>query len=285
MTRLGGGPGVRQQVRGMLKPVNQGWFKEVGAFVWLEREGRLAVMGIKLIVVVLLGATCTLAPCRAKGAERQLDMNRALEAPASELAQSYLWVRFMTQQMLPAAEKGVSIQLGSEAINKNNVEEYKRKYQERLSTYREAIKKRGYKTISGAYKGKATDACRRIQSAWAGLIGEGSASGIEISQDGFDAQVIISTEHQGQKLSLRNQAAIAESGIALQDEMNSDYFFRGALRPNEIEIKPDAAVLSSWPRWARPPSQMDLENCTITLEVLPDNGQEVKSKAAGSSGK
>lgn len=198
-------------------------------------------------------------------------MNQALAAPAIDLAQSYLSVRFVTQYVLPAAEKGVNIQIGNEAINKSNVEEYQRRYQEQLSTYREAIKQRGYKTISGAYRGKATEACTRIQSAWVGLIREGRASGIEITQNGFDAQVIVSIEHEGKKLSLRNQAAIAESSIALQDEMNSDYFFRGTIKHNEIEIKPDVSVLRSWPKWAGPPSQKDLENCTITLEALSDN--------------
>ena len=53
--------------------------------------------------------------------------------------------------------------------------------------------------------------------------------------------------------------------------MNSDYFFRGTIKHNEIEIKPDASVLRSWPKWAGPPSQKDLENCTITLEALSDN--------------
>lgn len=201
-------------------------------------------------------------------------VSQALAVPAIDLAQSYLQVKFVTEVLLPAAEKGVNITLltpiGSEALNKN-VEQYKRKYQGRFSTYREAIKQRGYRTISGTYRGKTTEACARIKSAWVGSIREGRASGIEITQDGFDAQVIVSIEHEGKKLSLRNQVAIAESGIALLDEMNSDYYFVGRIKDKEIELKPSVSVLRSWPQWARPPSREDLENCTITLEPLSED--------------
>lgn len=137
-------------------------------------------------LIALVTAACIAVPCYAVDIEPQPTMNQALAAPAIDLAQGYLWVKSVTQYMLPAAERGVNIQIGSEAINKNNVEEYRRRYRERLSTYREAIKQRGYKIISGAYRGKATEACARIQSAWVGLLREGSASGIEITQDGFD---------------------------------------------------------------------------------------------------
>jgi hypothetical protein len=208
------------------------------------------------------------------GTVPQPTLNQALEAPPIDLAQGYLWVKFVTQDVLPAAGNGVNIQLGGEAINTSNVEEYQRRHQERLSIYREAIKQRGYKTISGSYGGKTTEACARIQSAWVSLIREGRAVGIETTLDNFDAQVIVSTEHEGKKLSLANLAAIAESSIALQDAMNSDYFFLGTIKQNQIEIKPDVSVLRSWPKWSGPPSQKDLENCLITLEAISDDSEK-----------
>lgn len=198
-------------------------------------------------------------------------ISQALAAPAIDLAQSYLSAKFMTQ-MFHLVKGGGAIQIGGqETITKSNVEEYQRRYEQRLSTYREAIKQRGHKTVSGAYRGKTTEACARIRSAWVGSIREGRASGIEITQDGFDAQVIVSIEHEGKRLSLRNRAAIAESGIALQDEMNSDYFFVGWIKDKEIELKPSLSVLRSWPQWAGPPSREALENCTITLEPLSED--------------
>jgi hypothetical protein len=58
---------------------------------------------------------------------------------------------------------------------------------------------------------------------------------------------------------------LVEYGIALQDAMNSDYFFRGTIKNDTIEIQPDVSVLQTWPKWAKPPSQQDLETCIVTL--------------------
>ncbi len=226
-------------------------------------------------ILIALGiAACNAAPCYAMDTMPQPTLDQALAAPAIHLAQSYLSINFITQNLLSAVEKGLDIQLGSEAINKSNIEEYRRTYQERLSIYREAIKQRGYETVSGSYRGKATEARDRIQSLWVGLIREGSASDIEILQDGFDAQVIVSAEHEGEKLALPNQAAITESSIALQDAWNSDYFFVGTIKAKQIEIKPDVSVLRSWPYWANPPKQKDLEDCVITLEAISDDSEK-----------
>jgi hypothetical protein len=174
----------------------------------------------------------------------------------------------MSDVVLPAAKKGVTIRLPGEEITKSNVEEYQRRYQGRLSLYREAIKQRGYKTISGAYKGETTEACSRIKSPWVGVIPERGQSGIEIVQDGIEAQVVIRVKHEGKELSLKNQAAIAESAISVLDAMNSNYFFRGEIRDQGIVIKPNLSVLDTWPTWAGPPSRSDLENCTITLKPI-----------------
>ena len=221
-------------------------------------------------LIALCVVACASTSCATMSTVPQPTLNQALAAPASDLAQGYLSVKLITQHVFPAAEKGVTIQLGNETINKSNVEQYQRRYQERLSIYREAIEQRGYSIIAGTYRGKTTEACARIHSAWVGLISEGRANGIEIVQDDFDAQVIVSTEHEGKKLSIRNMAAIAESSIALQDAMNSDYFFLGRIKNKQIEIKPDASVLRSWPRWAGPPSKKDIENCIITLEAISE---------------
>src|SRR5205809_3954103 len=117
-------------------------------------------------------------------------LKKALEAPAWALAQGYLWVKKMLH-FLPAVDSGTTIHLPDETITKSNVEEYRGRYEKRLALYGEAIKQRGYKTISGAYKGETTESCARIQSAWVGVIHERGQSGIEIAQDGIEAQVVI----------------------------------------------------------------------------------------------
>jgi TPR repeat protein len=199
---------------------------------------------------------------------------RAMLAPPEALALSYLGVKSVLH-FLPAAAAGATIQLPGETITKSNVEEYRGRYEKRLSLYGEAIKQRGYKTISGAYKGETTKSCARIQSLWVGVIHERGQSGIEIAQDGIEAQVVLRGKHEGKELNLKNQAAIAESAISVLDAMNSDYFFRGEIKDQVIVIKPNLSVLDRWPEWAGPPSRSDLENCTITLKPLSaDSGSE-----------
>lgn len=210
----------------------------------------------------------------AQGTSASALLLKAVAYPPEALAMSYLSVKKMLH-FLPTAAAGATIHLPDETITKSNVEEYRGRYEKRLSLYGEAIKQRGYKTISGAYKGETTESCARINSLWVGVIHERIQSGIEIAQDGIEAQVVIRGKHEGKELSLKNQAAIAESAISVLDAMNSDYFFRGEIQDHVIVIKPNLSVLDTWPKWAGPPSRSDLENCTITLKLLSaDSGSE-----------
>jgi len=190
---------------------------------------------------------------------------RAMVVSASDLAQAYLWTRIMVEDVLPAAQKGVTLQLADETVTKSNVEQYQKTFQQRLSTYQEAIKRRGYKTVSGVYRAEATGSCARANSMFAGLMLDRNVAGVEITQRDSDAEVIISVEQDGKKHSLKNHAAIVESALVLQDAMNSEYFFRGDISSDEIIIRPDVAVLRAWPKWAGPPKKKDLEDCMISL--------------------
>lgn len=187
-----------------------------------------------------------------------------LKVPASTLAQDYLRVQLILG-FLPLARGGVTIQLPGETITQSNVEEYRVRYEKRLSLDGEAIKQRGYKTISGTYKGEATESCANIGSPWVGII-QKNQSEIEIVQKEMEAQLIVRVKREGKEFSLKNPAAIAESAISIVDEMNSDYFFRGEIQNQAIVIKPNLSVLDSWPTWASPPRRSDLENCIITLK-------------------
>ena len=189
-----------------------------------------------------------------------------LEAPAADLAEAYL----VTKTALPLVSAGAraTIHIQGATINKDNVEEYKAKYEKRLALYEEAIKQRGFKTISGEYKGEAAESCARSNSIWAAVIQKQQQSGIEIIQDGIEAQIVIEFTQKDMEMSIKNPAAIAESAISVVDAMNSDYFFRSEIKDNVIVFKPNLVVLDTWPKWADPPSRSDLENCTITLVRL-----------------
>ena len=205
-------------------------------------------------LIVLAVAICGALPCYAAEPESEATRNRALSAPAADLAQGYLWVKMMTAMMPPASKEG-------------------KMYQERLSIYRDAIKQRGYKNIAGAYRGKATESCARIRSTWAGLVLKHGADSIPITQDGFEAKITIALEHKGEKVDFDIPGIIVESSIVLQEPLNSDYFFQGVIKDRKIEFKPDAAVLRTWPQWAGAPDRKDLKRCTITL-VLASGDSE-----------
>lgn len=223
-------------------------------------------------LIVLAIAICGALSCYAADPESQATRNEALAAPAADLAQSYLWVKMVTENMLPAAKGGATIHLSDGTITKSNVEKYEKIYRERLSIYRDAIKQRGYTTIAEAYKGTATESCARVRSMW-GLVLKGNAESIRITQDGFEAKITITLKHEGEKADLDMPGIIVESSIVLQEPLNSSYFFRGVIKDKEIELKPDVSVLRTWPQWAGPPKRKDLKRCTITL-VLTSGDSE-----------
>jgi len=231
-----------------------------GSSRWIATKIQSMALAIALVPVMLLSPQDALA---------ETSLDQALAASAGDLAQGYLWVKFINEFALPAAEKGITIQLGSdETIDSKNINEYRLKYQERLSAYRQAIQQRGYQTIAGTYGGTMTQSCARTQSAWVDLLREGRNAGIEITQNSYDLKVVVSGKYRGKKLVLSNPGAIVESGIAFQDEMNTEYFFRATVQDRRIEIRPSPAVLRLWPQWANPPLAKDLEDCVITLDPL-----------------
>lgn len=221
-----------------------------------------------LVLFIPTGCTTTSGAYPIMGkAQKEPTLTQALEVPAWALAQSYLWVKSF-RIFLSVAESRATIQIPGDTITKHNVANYRRSFEKRLSIYEAAIKQRGYKTINGTYTGKTTVSCSKINSLWVGILHEKPQSEVEILQTGMDAQIVIKVEHEGKKLSLQNQAAIAESAVSIVDTMNSDYYFLGDIQDHLIVIKPNLSVLDNWPKWANPPSLKDLENCTITLTPL-----------------
>ncbi len=189
-----------------------------------------------------------------------------LDMSAQDLALGYLSMKHTVR--LVAIGDRTPITIGKITINKNNVEEYKAKFEGRLSLYKQAIKQRGFKTLAGKYKGEATKSCAGSSSLFAALIQQQNLTAIEITQDDMDAQIILTVEQKGKQSSLSNPAAVVESAMVVNEATNSDYFFRGDIKKNLITFKPDVSVLKTWPKWANPPSRKNLEKCIITLERL-----------------
>ncbi len=211
-----------------------------------------------------------------QAAKKKSNQKHVLEAPAADLAQGYLAARASLAGVERLAKSGAfdgsgpsfTLKSRGERIDKDNVDEYLAKYQKQLSFYREAIKQRGYANIAGAYKGEATRSCANSNSLLAAAIQQKVETGVEIRQEGFDAQIAISLKQNDEEMSIENRAAIAETAIAVIEATNSDYYFVGEIKDKVIVFKPDVSVLDTWPKWAHPPSRSDLENCTVTLAAI-----------------
>ena len=196
------------------------------------------------------------------------------EASAADLAQGYLAAKTSLMGLNRLVKSGAFggsgarfvVKIRGESIDKDNVDEYLAKYQQQLALHEEAIKQRGFKTVAGQYKGEATESCERSNAMWAALIQRQRYKAIEITQEDMDARVAITVEHKGKEVVVKNSAAVAESAMALIEASNSDYYFRGEIKDKMIVFKPDLSVLRTWPKWANPPSQSDLEDCVVTLE-------------------
>ncbi len=220
------------------------------------------------VVISLYGISSPMAI-----AAKEATLKSALEASAADLAQAYLTTKTRLA-FLDIAVPGITIIHLGETINKDSAEGFRARDEKLLSVYKQAIMQRGYKSFAGAYRGVTTESCARIKSSWVGIVHEREQSGIEITQNGIDAQLILRGKRKDKEVSLENEAAIAESSIAILDAMNSDYLFRGELKDQTIFIKPDPKVLDTWPKWAGPPSRRDLENCTITLTPLSADSRQ-----------
>lgn len=198
----------------------------------------------------------------------------AMQAPAGDLAQAYLTTNYVLERVLPYAEMGVvdTMHIGGDKITSRNASSYKKRYKKRKKIYAEAISKRGQEPLAGTYKGIATESCARVASSWIGLIQSGEASEIKIEQDGANAMLEISVLREGKTRSLKSEAAVVESSIAVSDKMNSDYYSLGEAKDGKVVIRPDVRVLPGWPAWASPPTRQDILNCSVELIPVDQAG-------------
>ena len=223
------------------------------------------------LVAALLATGCS------TGIETKVPMQRdKLEVSEANLVKDYLVAKTSFELLEKYVKAGAfdksgatfTVNIRGKIVNKGNVDEYLGRSRKQVSVYEEAIKKSSFTDITGTYKGEATRSCAKSNSIFAAAIQERLVTGIEIRQDGIDAQLTMSLEQKGKEISIGASTAVAESAIALIEPMNSDFYFLGEIRDRVIVLKPDVSVIETWPRWARPPSRSDLENCIVTLERL-----------------
>ncbi|MDH4175666.1 MAG: hypothetical protein OEV97_18185, partial [Betaproteobacteria bacterium] len=154
---------------------------------------------------------------------------------------------------------------GGATITASNAELYLAGYQDRMRVYALVIARRGSEAIAGPFRATASASCARIQSMWAGGVREGALRELNISQNGFNAELLHKVQVEGKSHSVGIPGVVVESVLALKDPANSEFLFFGQITPGQITVQPDAKVLAGWPSWANPPSRKDLSDCVVTL--------------------
>ena len=205
------------------------------------------------------------------GAAQSTSKEYALKTDAYDLARRYFNAKTMMEIASIMAPRGIDLITGKGGITKRKVRQYKKKYGKQLSIYAEAINARGYKTIAGSYQARISESCGQIRSALIGSIHESAASGVEIQQDGYEAQLIVRFEYEGEEHTVEHPVIVVETAVLVHDFANEDYYFRGEIKGEDIVIKPDLSVLATWPKWALSLREKDLRKCVITLEPRKGN--------------
>ena len=186
-------------------------------------------------------------------------------SPAAGLAKCYAWLEKVIH-FLPVAEKGDTVSTPRVTIGPDNVGQVRTMLQQQASDLGAAISSRGYPTVAGIYRAQAAASCKRIQSAWTGMIEDGAAAGIVIAQNGFSIAITQRFELEGKSRSITARGVVVDSAIALYDPVSSDLGFVGEVENGQITVRPDAeAIVKGWPRWAKAPSAADLADCVVVL--------------------
>ena len=189
----------------------------------------------------------------------------ALDVPAIDLIQSYMFTQWVVNGLIPLAEMGATVYAGSERITEQNAQKKLEKFRARLDIYSEAIRRRGYAQVAGRYRGASTEECDRSGAFWLGSIGSDEIKAISIAQDDLELTMTLSVLHEDSEFDLDISGFIVESSLVLMDPMNSDYYVLGRVFGEHIKLWPDPNVPDAWPEWAAPPKSNDVENCLVEL--------------------
>ena len=193
----------------------------------------------------------------------------ALRAPAKDLAISYQSNQNLLG-ILAMAEKGVTIKTPTMEIGPHNVEDVRTSLQTRLSTYEDAIEKRGYASISGAYHTSSTPSCEHNQGGWAIGIAGGALVDLNIHQDGFNVKLVQNFISEKKSYPVEVKGVVVENTLVFTDMMNSDFDYVGDIDNATITVRPDVDnIMAGWPKWDwKQPKRSDLSNCVITLRKM-----------------
>ena len=208
-----------------------------------------------------------LMPIAGSGDSKLPGFDKAMALPAVDLAKAYDTARIILGFLPSVKQDGnTTIVARGRTINQENADDMTPVVVQELATYETAIQKRGYKTISGQYRAKATPQCARIGSYWTRGIAEGVLRDVEVKQNGFQIQLVQTVEYEGQSSTYELEGVIVESALTFSGAANSDFVFLGQIELKEIEVRPDVdAVLGYWPKWAGPPRRKDLSACRVIL--------------------
>ena len=163
-------------------------------------------------IFLLLGSSFFLSA----GAAQSTLKERALKAPPYDLARNYFDLKLLIERIIPIIERSLTVVTPDGKITKRKARKYKKEYDKQLSIYTKVITERGYNTIAGSYQVRTSESCGRIQSNWVGSIHDDPASGIEIQQDGFEAQLFIRGEYEGEERTFENLAIVIKTFVLMR---------------------------------------------------------------------
>jgi hypothetical protein len=189
----------------------------------------------------------------------------ALNAPAADLIQGYMFTKWVVDGLIPMAEMGMTVYAGYDTITERNAQRKLVQYKTRLDIYSDAINRRGYAQVAGRYRGTSTESCDRSGAFWLGSIGSDEVRDISISQEGIELTMTLSVLHENKSFDFDIGGYIVESDLILMDPLNSDYYVLGKVHGKQIDLRPDPGVLEGWPGWAGPPKRKDVRNCLVEL--------------------
>lgn len=211
-----------------------------------------------LLVAIFAGTTVSAAA--------EVTLEDALAAPASDLARAYIAASQMLNNILPAAEQGVTIHSPEGTITKENAASFRTRFENRLAIYKDAIQQRGNFTLAASYRlVSVSKSCSKSRSDWASLVAGKEFIDLQISQAGFEGDMNSRFNIEGSVKSFAMPIVVVETAIYFVDFLNSDYGWSGSVSEAGMEVWPLPDVVDSWPKWASPPKKKDLKNCVISF--------------------
>ncbi|GAA4642832.1 hypothetical protein GCM10023115_07990 [Pontixanthobacter gangjinensis] len=202
----------------------------------------------------------------------EITSERALEIPADMLAQSYLITKTRLAVLAMVQDTDIEMVTPEGRIDQSNSGTFRQIFEHRLSVYRETIEQRGYPSdLAGEYSVQTvTSSCASSGSMLFAGASEAIFAKLTITQAGFEITLtgtVAANHAEGlrEDFDLPFEGVVVEHSLAFTDFANSDLFYLGEVVEGTIEIRPDPAVLDSWPAWASPPRRKDLENCLLVL--------------------